>query len=158
MKSNKSISWIFFWPNSIFCNFKNGQESIFELRKSLKMQFQVNNFLIYLIWRVFLLGFFKIFWPAVPHYSRTLFNSIFRYKLTSFCVQFFLYNTSRKLHKCFCSVDITALQVKYVQKWQFFRTSIIKIWRFLFILSWSLGRNKDLKIICMPLFRLIFPK
>ena len=26
-----------FWPNSIFCNFKNGQKSIFELGKSLKM-------------------------------------------------------------------------------------------------------------------------
>ena len=37
MKSNKSISWIFFWPNSIFCDFKNGQKSIFELEKSLKL-------------------------------------------------------------------------------------------------------------------------
>ena len=26
-----------FWPNSIFCNFKNGQKSIFELGKSLKV-------------------------------------------------------------------------------------------------------------------------
>ena len=26
-----------FWPNSIFCNFKNGQKSIFELGKSLKL-------------------------------------------------------------------------------------------------------------------------
>ena len=37
VKSNKSISWNFFWPNSIFCNFKNGQISIFELGKSLKL-------------------------------------------------------------------------------------------------------------------------
>ena len=27
------------WPNSIFCNFKNGEKSIFELGKVLKMQF-----------------------------------------------------------------------------------------------------------------------
>ena len=43
VKSNKSISRKkFFWPNSIFCYFKNGQKSIFELGKSLnlpKMQF-----------------------------------------------------------------------------------------------------------------------
>ena len=26
-----------FWPNSIFCNFNNGQKSIFELWKSLKL-------------------------------------------------------------------------------------------------------------------------
>ena len=45
VKSNKSIS-----------NFKNGQKSIFELGKSLKlpeMQFHEKNFLIYLISRVF---------------------------------------------------------------------------------------------------------
>ena len=34
---NISISRIFFWPNFIFCNFKNDQKSIFELRKSLKL-------------------------------------------------------------------------------------------------------------------------
>ena len=28
---------ILFWPNSIFCNFKIGQKSIFELKKCLKM-------------------------------------------------------------------------------------------------------------------------
>ena len=28
---------IYFGPNSIFCNFKNGQKSIFELGKSLKL-------------------------------------------------------------------------------------------------------------------------
>ena len=39
VKSNKSISrMIFFLPNSIFCNFKNGQISIFELGKILKLQ------------------------------------------------------------------------------------------------------------------------
>ena len=27
----------FFWPNSIFCNFKNDQKSILELGKSLKL-------------------------------------------------------------------------------------------------------------------------
>ena len=38
LKSNKSISRKdFFWPNSIFCHFKNGQKSIFELGKNLKM-------------------------------------------------------------------------------------------------------------------------
>ena len=41
-RAKKSISRNFFWQNSIFCNFKNGQKSIFELGKSLnlpKMQF-----------------------------------------------------------------------------------------------------------------------
>ena len=48
-----------FWPNSIFCNFKNGQKSIFELGKSLKLpeiQFHEKK-KIYLISRVFLPGF-----------------------------------------------------------------------------------------------------
>ena len=48
VKSNKSISRKkFFWPNSIFCNFKNGKKSIFELGKSLKlpkMQFPEKKF------------------------------------------------------------------------------------------------------------------
>ena len=38
---------IFFWPNSIFCNFKISQKSIFELGKSLKqpkMQFHEKIF------------------------------------------------------------------------------------------------------------------
>ena len=35
--SNKSISRNFYWPKSIFCHFKNGQKSIFELGKSLKL-------------------------------------------------------------------------------------------------------------------------
>ena len=46
---------IFLWPNSIFCNFKNGQKSIFELGKSLKlpkMQFHEKFLFIYLISRV----------------------------------------------------------------------------------------------------------
>ena len=37
-----------FWPNFIFCHFKNDQKSIFELRKSLKlpkMQFHGNLFI-----------------------------------------------------------------------------------------------------------------
>ena len=37
MKSNKSISGIFFDQIPFFCNFKNGQKSIFELGKSLKL-------------------------------------------------------------------------------------------------------------------------
>ena len=36
MKSNNSILRKIFWPNFIFCNFKNDQTSIFELGKSLK--------------------------------------------------------------------------------------------------------------------------
>ena len=49
VKSNKSISRKFFWPNSNFCNFKNDQKSIFELGKSLKlpkMQFQKKKFFL----------------------------------------------------------------------------------------------------------------
>ena len=76
---------ILFWPNSIFCHFKNGQKSIFELGKSLKllkMQFHeifylvfmenINkNFvkLVYLISRVFFcLDFFKfsgLLWAVI---------------------------------------------------------------------------------------------
>ena len=44
VKSNKINFMNLFLPNSIFCNFKNGQKSIFELGKSLKlpkMQFLV---------------------------------------------------------------------------------------------------------------------
>ena len=55
VKSNKSISRIFL-PNSIFCNFKNGQKLIYELGQSLKlpkMQFHEKNVLIHLISRVF---------------------------------------------------------------------------------------------------------
>ena len=37
VKSNKWISQKIFWPKFIFCNFKNGQKSIFELGKSLKL-------------------------------------------------------------------------------------------------------------------------
>ena len=37
VKSNKSSFTEFFSPNSIFCNFKNGQKSIFELGKRLKL-------------------------------------------------------------------------------------------------------------------------
>ena len=37
VKSNKSISRNIFSPKSIFCNFKNGQKSIFDPGKSLKL-------------------------------------------------------------------------------------------------------------------------
>ena len=47
----------FFGPNSIFCRFKNGQKSIFELGKTLKLPkiaiSRKKNFFIYLISRVF---------------------------------------------------------------------------------------------------------
>ena len=49
---------IFFWPNSIFCNSKNGQKSIFEVGKLPKMQFREkknrfkkkNYFTIFFAW------------------------------------------------------------------------------------------------------------
>ena len=47
VKSKKSITRIFLGPNSIFCNFKIGQKSIFEVGKILKlpiMQFHEKNF------------------------------------------------------------------------------------------------------------------
>jgi len=65
VKSKKSISWNFFWPNSIFCHFKNGKKWIFDLGKSLKlpkMQFH-GFFLIYLISWVFCQDFFKFSGP-----------------------------------------------------------------------------------------------
>ena len=62
---------------SIFCNLKNGQKSIFELGKRLKlpkMQFHEKNFeycskivfreIDLLFSRVFLPGIFLIFWPS----------------------------------------------------------------------------------------------
>ena len=49
---------IFFWPNSIFCNFKNGQKSIFELGKCKKFDlFDFTSF--------FACTFYFIFWPTV---------------------------------------------------------------------------------------------
>ena len=46
MKTNKSISRKkFFGPKSIFCHFKNGQKSISDLGKSLKLlQMQFHEF------------------------------------------------------------------------------------------------------------------
>ena len=49
-----------FWPKSIFCNFKNGQKSIFGLGKSAQNAISRKIKLIYLISRVFFcLNFFK---------------------------------------------------------------------------------------------------
>ena len=65
MKSTESISRKnFIDQNPFFCNFKNGQKSIFEMGKNLKLpkiQFHVKIFLIYLISRVFLPGHFLKF-------------------------------------------------------------------------------------------------
>ena len=62
VKSNKSISrFVFVLIEFHFYNFKNGQKSIFEMGKSLKlpkMQFREKKFVIYLISRVFLPGLF----------------------------------------------------------------------------------------------------
>ena len=69
MKSNKSISRIIFWPNSIFCNFKNGQKSIFELGKKFKTSTNAisrRKILIYLISRVFFPRTFFIFSGPLP--------------------------------------------------------------------------------------------
>ena len=54
MKSNKiNFTKKFFWPNSLFCNFKNDQKSIFELGKLPKMQFHEKN-----VWFIWLHEFF----------------------------------------------------------------------------------------------------
>ena len=69
MKSNKSISWNFFWANSIIYNFKIGQKSIFELEKSLKlpkMQFHEKNFWFIWFHEFFCLDFFKFCGPLCP--------------------------------------------------------------------------------------------
>ena len=53
---------ILFWPNSIFCNFKNVQKSNFELGKSLKLpKMQFHEKKIWFIWfhEFFCLDFFK---------------------------------------------------------------------------------------------------
>ena len=53
VKSNKSISRKkIFWRKSIFCNFKNGQKSIFELGKSLKLSKMQFHEIFYLIFTV----------------------------------------------------------------------------------------------------------
>ena len=77
-KVQAKISWnqilikfreIFFWPNSIFCSFRNGQKSIFELGKSWKVPKMLFHKKIYLFIYIWLFGIFlpglKIFWPAV---------------------------------------------------------------------------------------------
>ena len=59
-----------FWPQSIFCHLKNGQKSIFELGKSLKlpkMQFHIKMFWFIWFHEFFWPGFFKIFCPALLH-------------------------------------------------------------------------------------------
>ena len=66
VKSNKSISCNFFLTNSIFCNFKNGQKSIFELEKSLKlskMQFYEEEKDLFDFTSYFGLNFFKFSGP-----------------------------------------------------------------------------------------------
>ena len=65
VKSNKSISRKKFLTKIHLCNFKNGQKSIFELGKSLKlpkMQFHEINLFDF---TSFLPGLLKNFWPAV---------------------------------------------------------------------------------------------
>ena len=62
-RPKKLVWWNLFWPISIFCNFKNGQKSIFEQGKSLKlpkMQFHENN--LWFIWfhDIFCLDFFEL--------------------------------------------------------------------------------------------------
>ena len=55
-----------FWQNSIFCNFKNGQKSIFELGKSLKLpKMLFHGKKIRFIWfhEFFCLDFFKFSGP-----------------------------------------------------------------------------------------------
>ena len=54
--AKNAISRKKFWPNSIFCHFKNGQKSTFKLGKCWKlpkMPFHVKTFLNYLNSRVF---------------------------------------------------------------------------------------------------------
>ena len=55
-----------FWPNSIFCDFKNGQKSCFELGKSLKLpEMQFHEKKNWFIWfhEFFCLDFFKFYGP-----------------------------------------------------------------------------------------------
>ena len=62
VKSNKSISRKKFGPNFIFCDFKNGQKSIFELAKSLKlpeMQFHEKKNELFDFMSFFCLNFFE---------------------------------------------------------------------------------------------------
>ena len=65
MKSNQSISRTFFWANSVFCNFKNGQKSIFELGKKFKSARNVISPKNWFIWfhEFSCLDFFKFSGP-----------------------------------------------------------------------------------------------
>ena len=67
VKSNKSISRNFFWPNSIFCNFKNGQKSIFEVGKKFKIANFMTKKRIYLISQVFFAWTFLNFLAHTVH-------------------------------------------------------------------------------------------
>ena len=56
------LPYLIIFQRSIFCNFKNGQKSIFELGKSLKlpkMQFHINIFWFIWFHELFCLDFFK---------------------------------------------------------------------------------------------------
>ena len=73
VKSNKSISRIFFWSNSIFLQFQKWAKTNFWTGKKFRPPKNAISrkkyFLIYLISRFFLPGLFKIFWPAVIIFS-----------------------------------------------------------------------------------------
>ena len=65
---NQFHELFFFWPNSIFCNFKSGQKSIFELGKCFKTAKNAisRNFFCNIWFHGFFLPrLFQIFWPTV---------------------------------------------------------------------------------------------
>ena len=62
----------FFWPNSIFYNFKDGQNSIFELGKSFELpEMLFHGFFFAFIWfhEFFCLDFFKFSGPLCNNWS-----------------------------------------------------------------------------------------
>ena len=75
-----------FWPKSIFCNFKNGQKSIFELGKSLKlpkMQFHEEKNYLFDFTSFFGLDFFRFSGPLCKNW--VFFVSFYWMNLSVFC-------------------------------------------------------------------------
>ena len=73
---------IFFWPNSIFYNFKNGQKSFFKLGENCqkcnftKKKFNLFDFASYFAWTFFKFsGPLAVYWVADISLTETIWSS-----------------------------------------------------------------------------------
>lgn len=80
VKSNKSISRKFSWPNSIYCNFKKGQKSISEVGKKFKA---AKNAISQK--KIDLFDFMRFF-PGLFKFSAHCFQRLSKLKKTHVCI------------------------------------------------------------------------